>query len=199
MWEQSKAARRRYLDGAFQTRFFVGEGIDIGAGNDPLGQYRDMFPAITSIRHWDMDDGDAQELGGLAADSFDFVHSSHCLEHMKVPMVALTNWLRILKPGGHLIVTVPDEDLYELGRWPSHFNPDHKWTFTIHKEASWSPVSVNILNLAISFSAVATVERIVLLRDFFREELAARGEDQTMTPVAECSIEFVLSKRVFKR
>jgi hypothetical protein len=45
-------------------------------------------------------------------------------------------------------VIVPDEDLYEQGVWPSRFNPDHKWTFTIAKHTSWSPVSVNLLDLA---------------------------------------------------
>jgi hypothetical protein len=47
-----------------------------------------------------------------------------------------------------LFVIVPDEDLYEQGFWPSRFNRDHKWTFTIAKRASWSPVSVNLLELA---------------------------------------------------
>jgi hypothetical protein len=45
-------------------------------------------------------------------------------------------------------VIVPDEDLYEQGIWPSRFNSDHKWTFTIAKHASWSPVSINLLDLA---------------------------------------------------
>jgi SAM-dependent methyltransferase len=133
-------------------------------------------------------------LEGVASASFDFVHSSHCLEHMRNPEEALTNWLRVLKPGGYLIVTVPDEDLYELGTWPSCFNADHKWTFTICKETSWSPVSLNVVDLARRFARTAAVERIVLLRDFFREELAAQGIDQTQTPVAECSIEFVWCK-----
>ncbi len=51
------------------------------------------------------------------------------------------HWLRVLKPGGHLVVTIPEEDLYEQGRFPSTFNLDHKWTFTIHKQKSWSAKS----------------------------------------------------------
>jgi hypothetical protein len=42
---------------------------------------------------------------------------------------------------------VPDEDLYEQGVWPSTFNDDHKWTFTIDKRQSWSPVSVNVTDM----------------------------------------------------
>ncbi|MBV5346213.1 MAG: methyltransferase domain-containing protein, partial [Rhodoferax sp.] len=75
----------------------------------------------------------------------DFVHSSHCLEHMRDVREALKNWIRIVKPGGFLILTVPDEDLYEQGQWPSRFNTDHKWSFTIHKERSTMPSSINVI------------------------------------------------------
>jgi SAM-dependent methyltransferase len=63
------------------------------------------------------------------------------------PESALKEWWRLLKSGGHLILVVPDEDLYEQGYWPSRFNSDHKFTFTIKNGKSWSPVSFNILNL----------------------------------------------------
>ena len=39
---------------------------------------------------------------------------------------------------------VPDEDLYEQGQFPSTYNVDHKWTFTILKTTSWSPCSLNL-------------------------------------------------------
>ena len=96
------------------------------------------------MRVWDLTDGDALEMKGVASDSVDFVHSSHCLEHMKDPARALRSWLRVVRPGGHLIVTVPDEDLYEQGIWPSLFNRDHKATFRIDKPESWSPVSFDL-------------------------------------------------------
>ena len=195
MWEQSKAARRRYFDGSFQSTYFVGHGIDIGSGNDPLGNYVQMFPAIESVIPWDMEDGDAQLMADIASESLDFVHSSHCLEHMRDPREALRNWLRILRPGGHLIITVPDEDLYELGNWPSRFNPDHKWTFTIYKNGSWSPKSINMLDLIREFGSQIAVERLTLLRDFFDLDIALQGVDQTLGPVAECSIEFVCCRR----
>jgi SAM-dependent methyltransferase len=64
------------------------------------------------------------------------------------PRKALKEWWELVKEGGHLIVLVPDEDLYEQGEFPSRFNTDHKWTFTLAKASSWSPVSINLLNLA---------------------------------------------------
>lgn len=192
--EQSKAARRRYFDGAFHARYFVGEGIDVGAGPDGLAQYAGIFPAMRSVRNWDQPDGDAQLMAGVADGSYDFLHSSHCLEHMVDPYVALQNWARIVKKGGFLIVTVPDEDMYEQGHWPSRFNDDHKWTFTICKKKSWSPKSLNVIDLAKRFAEALSLERVQLLHDFFRQELRERGVDQTMTPVAECAIEVVWKK-----
>lgn len=52
------------------------------------------------------------------------------------------------RPGGHLVVTAPDEDLCEHGPWPSRFNGDHKWSFTIHKPQSPLPTRVDVLDLS---------------------------------------------------
>ena len=112
-WEQSKAAKRRFNCGEFHTKYFVGKGIDIGGKPDPLGQYCGIFSKMAEVRVWDKEDGDAQYMQGVEDESYDFVHSSHCLEHMEDPAVAFENWIRILRPGGHIISTVPDEDLYE--------------------------------------------------------------------------------------
>jgi len=195
MWEQSKAAKRRFAIGAFHNRYFVGNGIDVGGKPDPLGQYAGIFGRMASCRTWDLEDGDAQFMAGIPDNHFDFLHASHCLEHMVDVRQALQNWIRIVKGGGFLILTVPDEDLYELQNWPSRFNPDHKWTFTMLKEKSWSPVSINVLELLGEFAAQVQVEKVELLRDFFREAWVAEQIDQTRTPVAECSIEIILRKR----
>lgn len=68
---------------------------------------------MRSCKGWDLPDGNAQTMKSIEDNTFDFAHSSHCLEHMKDPHVALDNWLRILKSGGDLICLVLDEDLYE--------------------------------------------------------------------------------------
>ncbi len=93
-------------------------------------------------------------------------------------------------------MTVPEEDLYEQGVWPSRFNPDHKWTFTIAKSSSWSPRSINVVDVVKHFADTLEAERIVCQHDFFQEEQQGRKPDQTLTPVAECSIEIVWRKRV---
>ncbi len=193
MHETSKSVLRRIHDNRFATRYFVGNGIDIGAGPDSLLQYQEFFPGMRSCRPWDLKDGDAQFLPGVSDASLDFAHSSHCLEHMRDPREAMHHWLRVLKPGGHLVVLVPDEDLYEQGVFPSTYNSDHKWTFTTCKAATWSPKSVNLSTMLAEFSSLALLLKLELLDATYRFKLGKRL-DQTMTPVGECAIEFVMRK-----
>jgi len=194
MWEQSKAAKRRFSDGLFHNRYFVGEGIDIGGKPDPLHQFRGVFPMMREVRTWDLEDGDAQYMEGVPDDRYDFVHSSHCLEHMVDVRTALGHWTRILKPGGYLIVTVPDEDLYEHGEWPSRYNADHKWSFTICKRSSPMPNSINVVDLVKDFADRLELERLQLVTDFFRTWLPP-DTDQSMTLATECGIEVIWRKR----
>lgn len=194
MKECSKSVQRRLHDPNFSNRYFVGDGVDIGGKPDPLSLYSELFPRIRSIRIWDWEDGDAQHMAGAGDGSFDFVHSSHCLEHLVEPREGLKNWFRVLKPGGHLIVTVPDEDLYEQGVFPSTFNRDHKWTFTIHKQHSWSPKSLNVVDLVLMLGDAAHVAKIELLTATHRANLPRF--DQTLTPVGESAIEFIVRKRL---
>jgi SAM-dependent methyltransferase len=193
MQEASKAMVRRNFDARYATRWFVGAGVDIGCGNDSLGMFHQMLPMMTALRPWDLPDGDAMLMEGIADDSLDFVHSSHCLEHLQDPYVALQNWIRICKPGGHIVIMVPDEDLYEQGVFPSTFNDDHKWTFTVAKAQSWSPKSVNLTDLLARFADQVSVQKIeVLDAGFF---FSAPRMDQTMLTTGEGAIEFVLRKR----
>jgi SAM-dependent methyltransferase len=193
MKECSKSVQRRLTDSNFIRKYFVGDGIDIGGKPDPLILYKEMFPLIESVKTWDWEDGDAQFLEGVADSSLGFVHSSHCLEHLVDPAEGLCNWLRVVRDGGYLVVTVPDEDLYEQGKFPSTFNSDHKWTFTIFKSNSWSDQSINLLDLVRELGPYAEVVRIEQLSASYRFDLPRF--DQTLTPVAECGIELVIRKR----
>jgi SAM-dependent methyltransferase len=134
----SEATKTRGLWDERVLSLLHGQGIDIGCGEDPV------FP---DVDRFDRGDGDANRISIYVKKEYDFVFASHVLEHMDDPCTALREWLSILRPGGHMIVLVPDEDLYEQGSFPSLFNSDHKHTFTISKARSWSPRSVNVLDL----------------------------------------------------
>jgi SAM-dependent methyltransferase len=127
--------------GSIEQEATRGRGIDIGCGPDPV---------TPEARRFDTDDGDANVASQYVKEQFDFVYSSHCLEHMHDAKATILDWWKLVKPGGYLFVVVPDEDLYEQGVFPSRYNPDHKATFTVSKAQSWSPKSVNVLDLALS-------------------------------------------------
>lgn len=120
--ETSKSHERRVKEG-FYDNYCKGKGIDIGYGNDPLKG---------CLSGWDLINGDAQYLRGIKDETFDYVYSSHCLEHVNDVRVALKNWFRIVKTNGYLIIAVPDRDLYEKKReLPSMWNWDHKHMFLL--------------------------------------------------------------------
>lgn len=194
MKECSKSIVRRLSQPNFINKYFVGRGLDIGGKPDPLSLYRELFGRMESVRTWDLEDGDAQYLKEVSDELYDFVHSSHCLEHINDPKEGLRNWFRVVKQGGYLIITVPDEDMYEQGMFPSTFNLDHKWTFTVYKEKSWSNKSLNVIELVASLGAWAEVVKIELLNSTYRYELPRY--DQTQTPVGESGIEVIVRKRL---
>lgn len=120
--ETSKAKARRIRENWF-CRFAPEDrtGIDIGCGADPLN---------STFRRWDMllGDGDASLMEGVPDDTFHTVYASHVLEHLRDPVTAVQHWMRICRPGGHVIIAVPHRDLYERKLdLPSRWNADHKW------------------------------------------------------------------------
>lgn len=188
MDEQSKAKIRRQKDWRFENRWFVGRGIDVGCGPDPLS--KDDWPKVEEVVPYDKMYGntDGQFLPEIKDEEFDFVHSSHCLEHLSNTRSSLVNWLRVLKPGGFIVCTIPEELYYEFGRWPSQFNDDHKVSFTLRS----MPVIVSSTNvLHVLWKLPADLEHLTLLTEGWDSALA--GKDQTLTG-AECAIEFVVRK-----
>ena len=123
--ETSKAKSRRIKEGFFE-KYCQGYGLDIGYGGDVL---------CLNCKGWDFEHGDAQYMAGVKDSEFDFVYSSHVLEHLHDPASALKNWWRVLKPGGYLILYIPHRDLYEKkATLPSRWNSDHKHFFLLERD-----------------------------------------------------------------
>lgn len=170
MDEASKTNSIRDL--AFRERYLKGRIIDIGCGRDLVCSGAEPF---------DLPDGDAQEIASIRDNNaYDTVHSSHCLEHMRDPVHALSQWWALVKPGGHLIVVVPDEDLYEQGFWPSRFNHDHKATFRLNSPTSWSPVSHDIKAIVQSLPGAYIVE---LERQDLKYDYSLQAKGMTPNPL----------------
>lgn len=192
MKETTKSNARRKDTWLF-NKVFAGKGIDIGSGDDPFD--KTDFPNVDTIEFFDLKDGNAQYiLQHRSEESYDFVHSSNCLEHMDDAVCALRGWWYLVKLRGYLILTVPDEDLYEQGRFKarSRFNKEHKHSFTIHKKNSWCKWSLNILDMLemLPDCQVIKIEQVDTNYDY---NIPWGKKDQTMRG-AETFIEVVLKK-----
>jgi SAM-dependent methyltransferase len=53
---------------------------------------------------------EATDLSEIATARYDFLLSSNCLEHVANPIKALTEWRRVIKPGGGLILVLPNRE-----------------------------------------------------------------------------------------
>lgn len=109
--------------------YMHGRCIDIGCGPYKVFPH---FIGCDNGHHWGMQGADvkldAEKLDLFADASVDLVFSSHLLEHIATDKVAptLKEWMRVVKPGGHLVMYLPDEDEYPKVGHP-HANPDHKF------------------------------------------------------------------------
>jgi len=171
------------------NQYFKGNGIDIGCGSDMLK--KQIFTSINNIQPYDLNDGDAQLCSNLIDNSFDFVYSSHCLEHMRDANEALNNWIRICKTQGHIIFAIPHEIYYEKGIWPSRYNNDHKWSFRM-EQRTILPKSINIYDFLSSFKDKIDIVSVELLLHNF--DFTKFYEDQTLGN-SVCQIEIILQKK----
>lgn len=109
-------------------RYIKGHGIEIGAFHSPFpvhfnkctmdyvdtktkAELKEIFPEINQevqnvIDANIIDDGEL--LGKVEDQKYDFLISSHQLEHCISPLTALQNQLRVVKPGGYLFYAIPN-------------------------------------------------------------------------------------------
>jgi predicted SAM-dependent methyltransferase len=118
---------RQYLRRLEVTdRYLRGEGLEIGALQDPLRlcpgvkvryvdiadteSLRRMYP-LKARRHLvDVDVvDDGEKLATVADASQDFVAANHFFEHCEDPIGTLRNLLRVVRPGGVVYLSLPDK------------------------------------------------------------------------------------------
>ena len=188
--ETSKAMKRRKGETLIPwNKIFQGNGIDVGCGPDKL-PFEDCIG-------FDLGDGDANKLDEYFPENhFDYLHASHVLEHMYDATDALLRWLKVVKPGGHIVGEVPSWELYEGKRSRSIYNPDHKSTWSM-----WNKIGAGELphHFAPNFFSTMTGSFYpiqVRLVDANYDYIVGSSIDQTNTPgnEVECFIEFVIKK-----
>lgn len=171
--------------------YFKGKGIDIGCGDDLLSV--NIFKNITEITPYDINvdkSYDAMFCKEFENNFFDFVYSSHCLEHMIEPHVAFSNWIRICKPDGYIIFSVPHEIFYEKYKWPSMFNGDHKTSWSKEFKSNL-PNTINIFDFVKHYQQkIQLIQCETILENF---DFKKFNEDQT-NGIAICQIECIVKK-----
>jgi len=192
--ETSKAMHRRWREESVPWwKYFSGRGIDVGSGDDPLSKDPNIMGRALAF---DRDDGDANHLSRHVISFFDFIHASQVLEHMHDPAAALRDWLTVVKPGGYIIVTVPDWVAYEGMVWPSRWNSDHKSTWSMIYRGSTAPQHIYIPEFLSGLAAAASVE-LARFVDTNYDYTVGTTRDQTLASEdrVECWNEFVLRRR----
>lgn len=136
MSETTETSKYRHL----VLQYCVGNGIDIGAGAEsvtpsaiaidlPDDEYAKYHSGLEPNRPVAFK-GDARDLP-FKDKTLDYVYSSHLLEDFFEWEPVLAEWARVLKPGGYLIILVPDKDLWAaaiaLGQPPNcqHTHESH--------------------------------------------------------------------------
>lgn len=85
-------------------KFCRGHGLDMGAGKWPL-------PGATPVELTNGQNAEAFEENGWQDYKWDYVFSSHCLEHLINPVAALESWKAQLRAGGTLFLYLPHPDM----------------------------------------------------------------------------------------
>ena len=97
-------------------KYCNGNGVDLGHGGDKIN------PTAISVDRKKPyactgDDptqlvGDARELVWFRDNCLDYVYSSHLLEDFEFIDPVLAEWTRVIKPGGFLVLYLPNEQVY---------------------------------------------------------------------------------------
>lgn len=96
--------------------YCVGYGADLGPGGDPITESAiriDLPQPYSRTGTLPVQlGGDATKLHWFRDGVLDYVYSSHLLEDFEDTKSVLVEWLRVLRPGGNLIIFCPDEQAY---------------------------------------------------------------------------------------
>ncbi len=104
---------------------------------------------------------EASDLNEVSSGKYDFLLASHCLEHCANPLKTVKEWLRVIKPGGYILLILPDK----------HYTFDHKRPVTTFKHLS------DDFDKDIDESDLTHLEEILSLHDLTRDAPAGDFEN----------------------
>lgn len=129
---ESQQSYTHKLNSGFFEKYMSGyNGLDIGFAGYTQGCKPILSTAIGIDKDFPGYDGKTLP---FQDNSQDYVYSSHCLEHIEDSLGAISEWFRVLRVGGHMVIIVPHQFLYEKRySLPSQWNADHKAFYTPYK------------------------------------------------------------------
>jgi SAM-dependent methyltransferase len=150
--------------------YCIGQGVDLGPGGDPITEtairvdlpqpYSQAGLLPPQLR------GDARKLIWFRDACLDYVYSSHLLEDFEDTKPILIEWLRVLKPGGHLVLFCPDERVFR-----EHCRATGQRYNEMHKQPDFSLAKVEVILTDIGQT---TTFHTTPLIDIYSWELVAR-------------------------
>lgn len=133
-------------------KYLKGNGLEIGALHRPLilprrakvkyvdrmpaGELREQYPELSALPLVTVDIIDnGESLNNIKNNSQDFVIANHFIEHCENPIKTLKEFLRVLKSGGIIYLTVPDKrftfdkerPITELSHLIKDYNDGPEW------------------------------------------------------------------------
>lgn len=95
---------------------------------------------------------DGCKLDSVKDGTFDYLIAAHVLEHVDDPISALKTWVRIVKPGGHILIAVPDKRFCGEENRPlttvKHFIRDHEEGPHVSAEEHYRDFGVHLKGLS---------------------------------------------------
>jgi SAM-dependent methyltransferase len=131
--------------------------LDCGAGSRPATYENVVNFEITSYPSTDV--RGVGEVLPFKDASFDGVLSLNVLEHVKDPFTAAKEILRVLKPGGDLVVVVPLTQ-------PTHGYPHHYYNMTAEGILNLFGSSINVVRVYVPESTTAIWSIYWIMRDW---------------------------------
>jgi predicted SAM-dependent methyltransferase len=163
-----RSRRARYQRSLLVQKYCRGTGAEIGALQQPMlvpsgarTAYIDLRPAsywrgmpgnenVRIVEPDIIDDG--ATLKTVTDNAFDYLIAAHVLEHIDDPVSAVKTWVRVVKPGGHIVIAVPDKRFCGEEMRPTttveHFLRDHELGPHVSAEEHYRDFGSNLKGLS---------------------------------------------------
>ena len=190
-----KAYMRWFEDARYFTRFIIGDGILLApfmAVDNHIGYNLEYFPLLRHC-HYINDHHFDNTLDKIMPQSLDFIIDNGSLCFVDNPIANIKKWLSKVKIGGHIILYLPDEDMY-LGKQglPKHMFADMCNSFTITKKESFQ-YSYNITDMLNNINDMAQAIQIIKCDHGYRDNDIS-GKAQEYYVFCESAIEIIIRR-----